>query len=327
MIPASPSFLSCEICTRHKGKRLSSSRPVVTVTSTESPHSIEICKRMGLKMARPSTPIEIQSHSEGTLRTQCTIDSKHIDIDEECVVSGSSVRIFRFDTDPFCWYVVEEASRLALVDAGFPGHYFTFRSGIERLGFGIKDVVGIVLTHAHTDHTGFAARLSREADAPIFVHRDDAIKARRILQLPWLTLLGNAWRPWCAGMLWHATRNGIFTCPRIRQVQTIADGQELDIPGRPVVIHTPGHTPGHASLHVKAASALLAGDAILTQSLRTGRVQQPLVPEKPYNEDDREARRSIARLRGLGEIIVLPGHGHKWTGDSSELGQQCDAGN
>ena len=240
--------------------------------------------------------------------------------DSSCVAKGGNTRIYHFNTDPFCWYVIEESGRLTLIDAGFPGHYRVFRHGIARLGFSVDDVAGIVLTHAHTDHTGFAARLSRESGAPIFVHHDDATKARSILQLPWLTLLGNAWRPWGSGMLWHATMNGIFTCPRIRQVDTFTDGQELDLPGRPVVIHTPGHTPGHVSLHVKSASSLLAGDAVLTQSLRTGRSQPPLVPERPYNMDDQEARRSILRLRGLGEVTVLPGHGRAWTGDASQLG-------
>ena len=172
---------------------------------------------------------------------------------------------------------------------GFPGHYHMFHRGIAKLGFGVEDVVGIVLTHAHSDHTGFAARVSREAGAPIFVHRQDARMAKRVLQLPWLTLFGNAWRPWGGKMLLHATLNGVFTCPRIRQIDTIADGQVVDIPGRPTVIHTPGHTPGHIALHVGSASTLFAGDAVLTRSLRTGRLQQPLAPEKPYNMDDQEA--------------------------------------
>lgn len=246
---------------------------------------------------------------------------KQSHIDLTCVASGSDIRIYHLNTDPFCWYVIEEAGRLAVVDAGFPGHYRVFRRGIAQLGFGVQDVVGIVLTHAHSDHTGFAARLSREAEAPIFVHSRDATMAQRVLQLPWLTLLGNGWRPWGSGLLFHATLHGIFTCPRIRLVHTVKDGQQVDIPGRPVVIQTPGHTPGHISLHVESASALFAGDAVLTQSLRTGKPQQPLAPEKPYNMDDQETRRSVAKLRDLGNITILPGHGRAWTGDSSTLGK------
>jgi glyoxylase-like metal-dependent hydrolase (beta-lactamase superfamily II) len=34
----------------------------------------------------------------------------------------------------------------------------------------------------------------------------------------------------------------------IRELTTYADGETLDVPGRPRVIHTPGHTSGHCSL-------------------------------------------------------------------------------
>ena len=268
---------------------------------------------------RSNHPTENRFNVDTGVPPEVSRDAKRLPSEATCVASGSGIRVYRFNTGPFCWYVIEESGRLALVDAGFPGHYRAFRRGIAHLGFEVRDVVGIVLTHAHSDHTGFAARVSREAGAPIFVHSKDANMAQRILQLPWLTLLGNAWRPWGSGILLHATLNGIFTCPRIRQVETITDAQEIDIPGRPVVIHTPGHTPGHVSLHVRSASALFAGDAVLTQSLRTGRSQQPMAPEKPYNMDDREARRSVTRLRGLDTVTILPGHGCSWTGDASKL--------
>ena len=269
-------------------------------------------------MKRTSPP-KAASNVEVAIREQQACDTKRAPLDVTCVASGKDVRIYHFQTDPFCWYVIEESGRLAVVDAGFPGHYRVFRRGIAQLGFGVEDVEGIVLTHAHSDHTGFAARLCGDAKAPIFVHSHDATMAQRVLQLPWVTLLGNAWRPWGSGMLLHAARNGLFTCPRIRHVHTLADGHEVDMPGRPIVIHTPGHTPGHIALHVNSASALLAGDSVLTQSLLTGKSQPPLVPERPFNMNDQEAHRSVARYRGLGEITILPGHGRAWTGDFAEL--------
>jgi glyoxylase-like metal-dependent hydrolase (beta-lactamase superfamily II) len=35
----------------------------------------------------------------------------------------------------------------------------------------------------------------------------------------------------------------------------------LDVAGRPVVVHTPGHTCGHCCLHLPDRGVLLAGDA------------------------------------------------------------------
>ena len=76
--------------------------------------------------------------------------------------------IHHFDTGPFNWYLIEESQRLTLVDAGFPGHYHTFLKGIQSLGYAIKDIEAIILTHAHADHIGFAERVRKESRAPVY---------------------------------------------------------------------------------------------------------------------------------------------------------------
>ena len=223
-----------------------------------------------------------------------------------------------FDTAPFNWYVVEQDSRLTLVDAGFPGHYRVFRKGIDSLGFSPKDVEAIVLTHAHADHIGFAERVRRESGAPVFVHKKDARMAQRPLQLPWLALLSNAWRPPVAKMLVIATTNGVFKCSRLKEVQAIEDGQTLDVPGRPVVHHTPGHTAGEIVLHFPQRRALISGDALVTRQLYSGEQGTPQLTPPALNSDFKQACESLRSLSSLGELTILSGHGTPWTGDIAE---------
>jgi glyoxylase-like metal-dependent hydrolase (beta-lactamase superfamily II) len=230
--------------------------------------------------------------------------------------SGGAVH--RFDTGTFNWYVIEEAGRLTLVDAGFPGHYPIFKAGIGALGRSLRDVEAIVLTHAHADHMGFAERLRRETGAPVFVHRDDARKAGRALQLPWLGLLSNAWHPYMARILTHAAINGVFTMPGIGKVEAVEDNEVLDIPGRPRVIHVPGHTPGEIALHVAGAGALIAGDALVTRNLITGRLGGPEVVVPILSYDFAQSLRSIEKLAAIGHATVLSGHGLAWTGDVAD---------
>jgi glyoxylase-like metal-dependent hydrolase (beta-lactamase superfamily II) len=105
-------------------------------------------------------------------------------------------RLHRFDTGSFNWYLISQGDRLTLVAAGFPGHYPIFLNGLHSLGYSLKDLEAIILTHAHADHTGFAEKLRRAANVPVFIHRDDLAASRRPLNLPWYGLLTNVWRPY-----------------------------------------------------------------------------------------------------------------------------------
>lgn len=231
--------------------------------------------------------------------------------------------VHRFETGPFNWYVIQEDSRLTLVDAGFPGHYPVFREGIAALGRTLKDVEAIVITHAHADHTGFAERVRRETNAPLFIHKADLAKAGRILQLPWFGLLSHAWRPYTAAMLLQATVNGVFTLPSISKAIPFEDGGVLDIPGRPRAIHVPGHTPGETALLLPGPGVLLSGDALVTVDLFTGRAGVPQITGDLLTMNTQHAVASLDKLAGLGPLTMLPGHGKPWTGDMRDAVRQA----
>ncbi|MDV7196539.1 MBL fold metallo-hydrolase [Rhodococcus kroppenstedtii] len=46
-------------------------------------------------------------------------------------------------------------------------------SALSRLGRAPSDVVGVMLTHAHFDHVGLAARIGRTWGVPVWVHHAD----------------------------------------------------------------------------------------------------------------------------------------------------------
>ncbi len=226
--------------------------------------------------------------------------------------------IHHFSTSPFNWYVIEENSRLTLVDAGFPGHWREFLAGIQSIGYQPCDVEAILLTHAHADHLGFARRLQKMTGAPVFVHKDDQLAIGRRWQLPWTGLLSNAWRPYVANMLGHAMRNGVFTLPRITESFAFRDGDSLDVPGKPQVLHVPGHTPGEVAFYLPERQVLLSGDTLVTQCLMSGRATPPQVPTRSLNNNTRQATRALDRFGELGEVTMLPGHGSPWSGSMQQ---------
>ncbi|PPG74627.1 hypothetical protein C5D25_17855, partial [Rathayibacter sp. AY1D7] len=58
-------------------------------------------------------------------------------------------------------YLIEEAGRLTVVDAGLPRTWPHLIRALEVLGRSLGDIDALVLTHAHFDHLGVARSLVR----------------------------------------------------------------------------------------------------------------------------------------------------------------------
>jgi glyoxylase-like metal-dependent hydrolase (beta-lactamase superfamily II) len=226
--------------------------------------------------------------------------------------------IHYFDSGPFNWYLIEENGRLTLVDAGFPGHYTVYNHGLQTLGKTNKDIEAIVLTHSHADHIGFAEKVRKATNVPVFVHKEDARMAYKPLQLPWFGLLSNAWRSYTANMLGIAIVNGVFTLPHLTKVQSVENGQVLDIPGKPKIIHTPGHTDGEICLLLENRNVLITGDTIVTRNLLTGDLGNPQITNPVLTKNYKQAMRSLDLIREFAHVTMLPGHGSPWIGDMND---------
>jgi glyoxylase-like metal-dependent hydrolase (beta-lactamase superfamily II) len=206
------------------------------------------------------------------------------------------------------WYLVEESRRVTVVDAAVPGYRYQLAAGLARLGRSESDIAAVVLTHAHPDNVGVAEMLRAQLGVPVYVHADDAERARTGTErrkhdrsmLPYLRN-GAAWK-----LFWELGRSGGAKPRPVEEVRKYADGDELDVPGRLRVVHTPGHSAGHSSL-VKG-SVVFAGDAICSLDPLTGERGARLMP-KTLNADTQQALRSLDRLVGVGGELLLPGHG------------------
>jgi glyoxylase-like metal-dependent hydrolase (beta-lactamase superfamily II) len=214
------------------------------------------------------------------------------------------------------WYLVEQDGRLTAVDSGLAGFAGTLEQDLARIGHGLADIEAVVLTHSDADHTGLAPRL-REAGARILIHERDEATLRRpgpkrgdaspIHLLPWLLRPG----PW--KLFGHMLRRGGGIPARIEGAETFSTGQELDVPGRPRVLHTPGHTDGHCALDFASHGALFVGDAMCTWNPLTGATGPQLMP-RPLNVSNAECLSSLDAIESVGADVLLPGHGEPWRG-------------
>jgi glyoxylase-like metal-dependent hydrolase (beta-lactamase superfamily II) len=216
------------------------------------------------------------------------------------------------------FYLIEDAGKLVLVDAGAPGDWSLLVQTIGELGRRLSDLDAVLLTHAHADHTGFAERARTTAQARVLIHEADVALARGAKPGKNDGMLrSHLLHPELYRTAFSLLRRGAHRIVPIRELSSFADGEVLDVPGRPRVLHTPGHTPGTAALHFETPGVLLSGDALVTRNPLTGRVGPQIMPAA-FNRDTPEALASLTALDSIAADTILPGHGEPWTEGASE---------
>lgn len=178
-----------------------------------------------------------------------------------------------------CSILGDEASHTAMViDPGDDIAHILARLAFHR--FTLKQ---IVITHAHIDHVGAAARLKQITGATVLMNQHDIPLLQQMdMQAAWLGV-----KP-----------------PEIVQLDGSAD--DLVAIGlsnlEAQVLHTPGHTPGSICLHFPADNLLFAGDTLFAGTI--GRTDLPGGNTQQILKSLRE------RLLPLPEETkVIPGHG------------------
>ena len=188
-------------------------------------------------------------------------------------------------------YLLEEAGEITIVDAGAPGYWKDLPGELATMGRSLDDVRALVLTHAHSDHVGFAERIRRERGVPVSVHagrrgpraRRGQAGARRARP---------GYRGWSiralAGFAVFALTHGMTRVTPIAEVGTFLDGATLDVPGAPAGRSTSPATRRAASPSTSPArDAILVGDAFVTRSVITGRRGPHF--HTAFNADHRQA--------------------------------------
>lgn len=148
-------------------------------------------------------------------------------------------------------------------------------------------VKAIVITHAHIDHIGGAAKLKAATGAPVYMNADDQDLYDHLdEQAEWLGMAA-------------PERTEIDTAAREGDALRLGDADFH-------VLHTPGHTQGSISLWIPAENKLIAGDTLFRDSI--GRTDLP-------GGNTRQILSSIhTKLLKLPEhAIVIPGHGPNTT--------------
>jgi glyoxylase-like metal-dependent hydrolase (beta-lactamase superfamily II) len=214
-----------------------------------------------------------------------------------------------------------------LIDAGWEPDGDTAAWGsidaqAAGLGFSVRDVRVVVVSHEHIDHAGLAARWARQgarivagrAGVPALTAGLDGLRAQRQARAAELArqgapaevvaaLLGTRtaqqrWEPCPVDAIDVAEDSGAWA---------LADGRSLRL------MAAPGHTPGNLVALIEGTDGLdlCSGDTLLPTTIPTPGLHFPGAldgnttrwPSLP------PFRRSVAAMRALPVTRILPGHG------------------
>ncbi|MFI0140198.1 MBL fold metallo-hydrolase [Streptomyces luteogriseus] len=208
------------------------------------------------------------------------------------------------------WVILTEGDAVTLVDTGYPGDREQLLASLAQVGSAPEAVAAVLITHAHNDHLGSAEYLRATYGTPVLLHEAEVPHARRefLHQVSIGTVLANGWRPGVLPWAVHALRSGGTAHVPVTAPQAFPTPGALDLPGRPVPVHTPGHTDGHCAYHLPGTGVLISGDALVSGH-PTARIEGPqLLPDMFHHERPR----ALASLDVLAELegeLLLPGHG------------------
>ncbi|KMS73889.1 beta-lactamase [Streptomyces viridochromogenes] len=222
------------------------------------------------------------------------------------------------------WVILTEGDAVTLIDTGYPGDRPKLLASLAEVGSSPEAVTAVLITHAHTDHLGNAEYLRAAHGTPIYLHEAEVPHARRefLHQVDVGTVLKNGWRPGVLPWAVHAIRSGGTAHVPVTSPEPFPSDGPLDLPGRPVPVHTPGHTDGHCAYHLPDAGVVIAGDALVSGH-PTSRIRGPqLLPDMFHRERSR-AVTSLDVLEGLKGDVLLPGHGPLHRGPVREAALQA----
>ncbi|MEP6897862.1 MAG: subclass B3 metallo-beta-lactamase [Rhodanobacter sp.] len=172
-----------------------------------------------------------------------------------------------------------------LIDGTLESNAPQIEANIRKLGFRVGDIRAILNSHAHSDHAGAIAALSRDSGATVYASAAGA----RALEV------GGADR--------EDPQYGMVPLyPSVSRVRIVADGETVHVADIAIVAHyTPGHTPGSTSWTWNSCAgnrchSIAYVDSVVPIS-RTG---------YRFSDDERHPRRTEDFRHSLAVIAALP---------------------
>ena len=218
-------------------------------------------------------------------------------------------------------YIIDDSS-LTLIDAGAGNEEAleVLETGLGDLGYSIKEVERIIITHAHIDHYGLGTMITNFSSAKVFFHSYEKDRLMSRMDKYWkqnqkkicvffdeLDLPEEVLKHFQSLVVQYCDLALPFESSQVRE---LSNRQKIPFDHFTLeVIHLPGHSPGHIALCDTKKRFIFSGDLLLLKSLPS-----PVIdldwgsPWAPQYKGMVAQLGSIKKLEALKVKQVFPGH-------------------
>ena len=216
-------------------------------------------------------------------------------------------------------YALTSGPDVCLFDTGMymPGAFERLEKDLASIGWSVRNITEIYLSHVHTDHCGMTGIIQDESKARVYLSRKAHLAHEHFQQ--GLRLIEQA------GLFY--SRQGVpaddvrAIIEEIEDMRTripdfaitgfVGESEVRTFGGRSFeVVYTPGHADGHVCFFFRDEGLLLAGDHILPYI-------PPSLSPNIYDEEFQPLASYLASLAAIEKLPVAcahPGHGTSFSG-------------
>ena len=211
-------------------------------------------------------------------------------------------------------FVFKKDDGFIMLDAGLNTNesFNALLAGLKELGYELKQLKKLIISHYHLDHCGLAVRLQKLTSAPVYLHEND----RKILLFFKEHIEGYPEKVkdfYCSyGVPENIMKNIASELYGYRalllgptETVHINDGDIFEIEdGYLKVVHTPGHTPGHISLFYPEKKIFFGADFLLQDEWPHGGIYPHTAGYNPIGD----YLKSLEKVKALEPEVIIPSH-------------------
>jgi glyoxylase-like metal-dependent hydrolase (beta-lactamase superfamily II) len=208
--------------------------------------------------------------------------------------------------------LTREEGGVTLVDCGTAGHpscWEVLVAGLAEIGHEIGDVTDLVVTHAHSDHFGLAARIVEQSGCTMWMHpaheafTDGARNPDQIYAAREARARAEGVPEEIIEHFAHVGEETDFALGPLPPFRELGNGMQIPSSiGAWDVLETPGHAPSHICLYQADERLLILGDLV-------SRIFAPWYDYGYTADPVGELAASLALAAKLDVELALPGHG------------------
>jgi glyoxylase-like metal-dependent hydrolase (beta-lactamase superfamily II) len=213
-------------------------------------------------------------------------------------------------------YFIDDSPR-TLVDAGIKteASFEILKKGLETIGYNLKAIERILITHGHIDHYGQAKRLSSFSGAPIYIHSKEYGRIRSFIHSLGFVksiLLRNGAPEKMVNEAIRYMESAQIMGDSLDETFFMDDGDSILFKSMEwKTILCPGHAPGLICFHWPEKKILFTGDHLLKE-ITPNPVLNVHESRPPYCYPSlKEYLASLEKIEKLEISMVLPGHGEE----------------